>query len=138
MEWTVQIQCPTAARAEHKVAEADLNEQHRRCQAVASKPEGPAAPVVCKEAARIASASRPSNKIRFTTLGGSGNKVEESGGLPSGYLSRKIFLVVATQNFAHIRRSLRPPGHSDPAHHQKSGKRGIAEQHVLCLVASND
>jgi len=137
--WTasVQIRCPTAARAEHKVTEADLKEQRQRRQAYASKPEGPAALVVCNEAARIASASKPSNRIGFTALGGPGNKVEGSGDLPRECLSRRIFLVVLRTSLPY--QVISPaPGHSNPALYQKSGKRDNAEQHVHCLEASND
>ena len=64
--WTasVHIRCPTAAKAEHSVTEADLNMQHKQRHAIASKPEGPAAPLALRETERIASAFKPSNKIR--------------------------------------------------------------------------
>jgi len=81
------------ARAEHKAAEADLEQQHRQHQAFASNPEGPAAPVVCREAAQIASASKPLKMTGFATSGGSANSVEGSGDFPRGCLSRRILCV---------------------------------------------
>ena len=86
---SVHRQCPTAAKAEHNVTEADLNAQHRRRQAIASGPDGPAAPVVLREAERIASVFKPSNRIGFTVPGGKPKRVEGSGGLPRGCLSRR-------------------------------------------------
>ena len=66
------------------VTEADLIVQHRRCHAIASKPEGPAAPLVLREAEWTASAFKPSNRIGCTVPGGEANRVEGSGGLPRG------------------------------------------------------
>ena len=55
--------------------------QHKRRHAIASKPEGPAVPLVLREAERIASAFKPSNKIGLTVPGGEPSRVEGSGGL---------------------------------------------------------
>lgn len=80
--WIASVRHPMAARAEHNPVEADLKEQHRWRQAIASKPEGAAVLVVYKEAEQITSAFKPSKIMGFTTLGGSSIRVEGSGGLP--------------------------------------------------------
>ena len=58
-----------AARIEHNATEVDLKEQHKRCQAVASKLEGPVVPGIRREAEQIASAFKSSNIIGFTASG---------------------------------------------------------------------
>ena len=67
-----------------------LKEQHKRCQAVTSKPEGPATPAVHREAEQMASAFKPLNIIGFTGLGVESSRMEGCGGLPRGCLSRTL------------------------------------------------
>ena len=52
-----------AASAIHKLFEADLKEEQSLLHANASRPEGPAAPWVCRAVCLMASASRPSNMM---------------------------------------------------------------------------
>ena len=51
----------TWARAEHSPADAPLKEVQSHLHSCASRPEGPADPVVCKEAERMALVSMESN-----------------------------------------------------------------------------
>ena len=84
---------PTPASAIHKLLEADLKEEHSLFQAYASRPDGPAAPWVCRAVCLMASASRPSNVMGLTGSGSPSRREQASGSLPMGCFSLSTSLV---------------------------------------------
>ena len=83
----------TPASAVHELLEADLKEEQSLFQAYASRPEGPAAPWVCRAVCLMASASRPLNKMGLTGSGSPLRREQASGSLPKGCFSFSISLV---------------------------------------------
>ena len=79
---------PTLARAEQRLLE-DLKELQSLLQAWASRPDGPAAPLVFRAAFRMASAFRFSKRIGFTGVGVSCNMLFVEAGFP--YVSQLGF-----------------------------------------------
>ena len=63
----VQIRLPTPARDEHRLFDADLKDVHMRFHIVASRPEGPAEPLVLNALSLMDEASSDS-KIKFTAV----------------------------------------------------------------------
>ena len=91
---------PTAAREEHRSLEADLNDEHNQCQANASKPDRPAAPLVLSAAFIIKSASRLSKIIGFEACCNSGRSTSNVGGLLGGCFPERISRTVYLSFFA--------------------------------------
>ena len=88
----VQSLRPTAAREEQRSLEADLNEEHSRRQAKASRPARPAAPLVLSAAFEIRSASRLSKMMELgvSDCWSSGRRISGEGAVLAGCLSARI------------------------------------------------
>ena len=80
----------TAAKAEQRSLETDLNELQSLHQAWASNPDKPADPFFFSAAFRIPSAFISSNIIELVGVGASDNRKSGREGLPEGYFSIRI------------------------------------------------
>ena len=83
----------TTASAIHRLFEVDLKEEQSLLHTYASSLEGPAAPLLCRAACLMPSASRPSNVMGLTGSDSPSTREQASGSLPKVCFSFKTSLV---------------------------------------------